>query len=175
MTARPRLFLALAALLAGCVRQDGPDRAAPADARSVNVLAALEQDPVPPDAPGKSTTLADNDDHTVILMQVNGVAQLHYHAEHDEIIHVLSGTGVFNLGGIEHPAKPGDLFVVPRNLVHGFRKTGDAPAALLSIYTPRLVRPDSFRPRPAEGATPKAAPVPDTPAAPTAPAGTDPK
>lgn len=164
----PRLLaaLALSALLPGCIRGNASDHAAPSDAAVANALAELEKNAIGPDVPGKSTTLADNDDHTVILMQVNGVAQLHYHKEHDEIIHFLKGSGVFNLGGVEHEARPGDLFVIPRNLVHGFKKTGDVPAAMLSIYTPRLAYPDSFRPRPAESSTPKAAPVPDTPAAP---------
>lgn len=138
--------LLLPLLLSSCGSREAPPAAPPADAGAFNVLAELAGDPLGPEEPGRSRVLHENADHTVILMQVNGVAQRHYHIEHDEVIHVLAGSGVFTLGDREYDAKPGDVFVVPRGTVHGFRKTGEGPAAMLSIYTPRLSRPDSYRP-----------------------------
>ena len=60
----------------------------------------------------------------------------HVHAREDEIIHLIEGSCEVFLDGKTYQAEAGAVVNFPRNVVHGFRNTGKAPARALFIVTP---------------------------------------
>ena len=60
----------------------------------------------------------------------------HYHELHEETLVVQSGGGVFDLGGVLHTLREGDVIVIPRKTVHSFSPGGGKPCTVLSIFTP---------------------------------------
>lgn len=123
-----------------------PPVAGPADVFIGNAREALARDRIAEDEPGRRTVLFENADHTVTLVQVNGVVKPHVHAAHDEIIHVLEGGGTFAVDGAAREVGPGDVIVIPRGAVHAFKNRGPEPTAALSIFTPRLDWSDHLPP-----------------------------
>jgi uncharacterized cupin superfamily protein len=61
---------------------------------------------------------------------------LHRHIEEDELFYVLSGTAEFRCDGVELPAGPGDLVLLPVGLAHTFLVGPDEPLRCLQITTP---------------------------------------
>ena len=61
-----------------------------------------------------------------------------YHTHHleDEAFYVLEGEMAFVCGGQWTPAKAGTFVFGPRNIPHGFKVVGDAPARLLLLCAP---------------------------------------
>ncbi|MFE3161840.1 cupin domain-containing protein [Streptomyces sp. NPDC059224] len=62
----------------------------------------------------------------------------HRHAGHDEGFYVVSGSVRFTVGEDEHDATAGTLVMVPAGAPHTFAKVTDAPAVMLSTFTPDL-------------------------------------
>ncbi len=62
---------------------------------------------------------------------------LHRHP-YAQLILYLSGEGVQSLRGRRHPARAGDLFIIPRGLAHGFAVSGQSrPLCLVLDYQDR--------------------------------------
>jgi quercetin dioxygenase-like cupin family protein len=61
-----------------------------------------------------------------------------YHTHHleDEAFYVLEGEMAFVCDGVWTMAGPGTYVFGPRNLPHGFKVLGDAPARMLLLCTP---------------------------------------
>ena len=75
-------------------------------------------------------------------LQVLTITQikLHHHEQEDHVVYVAkgAGSGRFEVtpGKIEtRPVKVGDIFVLPKNLKHGFEKTGTEDLVLLVVAT----------------------------------------
>lgn len=60
----------------------------------------------------------------------------HFHDSHEEPVVVQSGGGVFDLGGVLHTLREGDVVVIPRKTVHSFSPDEGKPCTVLSIFTP---------------------------------------
>jgi quercetin dioxygenase-like cupin family protein len=60
----------------------------------------------------------------------------HTHQAEDEAFYVLEGNMAFVCGGKWMEAGPGTYVFGPRNIPHGFKVTGDAPARMLLLCTP---------------------------------------
>ena len=58
----------------------------------------------------------------------------HSHADSEECIHVLSGTGAFWTESGEQAVGPGDTIHVPPGEPHYTRNTGDDPLVLLCVF-----------------------------------------
>ena len=56
---------------------------------------------------------------------------LHRHTQ-AEVYHLVEGSGVVVLDGVEHPVAAGSAVFIPGNAEHGIRNTGDGP--LLFMY-----------------------------------------
>ncbi|NNE07495.1 MAG: cupin domain-containing protein [Gemmatimonadetes bacterium] len=69
----------------------------------------------------------------------------HYHESHEETVVVQSGGGVFDLGGVLHTLREGDVIVIPRKTVHSFSPGGGKPCTVLSIFTPPFDGKDRIR------------------------------
>ncbi|MGW5655915.1 cupin domain-containing protein [Streptomyces humi] len=62
----------------------------------------------------------------------------HRHAQHDEGFYVISGSVRFTVGDDDHDATAGTLVMVPPGAPHTFANVTDAPAVMLSTFTPDL-------------------------------------
>ncbi|WP_406179386.1 cupin domain-containing protein [Streptomyces sp. NBC_01006] len=62
----------------------------------------------------------------------------HRHAQHDEGFYIISGTVRFTVGQREYDAAAGTLVMVPPGAPHTFANVSDAPAVMLSTFTPDL-------------------------------------
>jgi quercetin dioxygenase-like cupin family protein len=58
----------------------------------------------------------------------------HVHRGLEEVIHVLSGAGVMESEGGEHPVKPGDTILVPAGELHVTHNVGDDRLVLLCFF-----------------------------------------
>ncbi len=68
-----------------------------------------------------------------VVEQVGAEARLHRHAQ-DEAYYVLSGEGVLNVDGVEHPLSAGSTAFIPGNAWHAARGVGTEPLRLLYVF-----------------------------------------
>jgi quercetin dioxygenase-like cupin family protein len=72
-----------------------------------------------------STVLLDTDDVTLLRNNGDGAAiARHVHRTHDELGHLMSGSGVIEIDGVEHRVSPGSTWAIPRGTPHGGRFDG---------------------------------------------------
>jgi mannose-6-phosphate isomerase-like protein (cupin superfamily) len=64
-----------------------------------------------------------------------GRAPDHFH-RYDEVIYILEGEGVLEIGGEQAPLRPGTCVHLPRTLVHCLANTGESELRLLGVFTP---------------------------------------
>jgi uncharacterized cupin superfamily protein len=64
-----------------------------------------------------------------------GRAPDHFH-RYDEVIYILEGEGVLEIGGDQERIGPGTCIHLPRTLVHCLANTGDDELRLLGVFTP---------------------------------------
>jgi len=64
-----------------------------------------------------------------------GRAPDHFH-RYDEVIYVLEGQGVLEIGGEHAPIRPGTCIHLPRTLVHCLANTGESELRLLGVFRP---------------------------------------
>ncbi len=62
--------------------------------------------------------------------------KLHSHSQEDHIVFVVRGKGTVRLDQETRDVKPGDIFMLPKDVPHGFAKSGDENLVLLVIATP---------------------------------------
>jgi quercetin dioxygenase-like cupin family protein len=60
----------------------------------------------------------------------------HFHHQTDEIIYVLEGKYEFQIDGRTKTAEKGEMIVIPRGTIHGFRNPLATPGKMLAIITP---------------------------------------
>ena len=58
---------------------------------------------------------------------------LHRH-EQAEVYHLVEGSGVVVLDGVEHPVTAGSAVFVPGNAEHGIRNTGEGPLRFVYAF-----------------------------------------
>src|SRR5262245_11436374 len=72
------------------------------------------------------TVLVDTPDVTLLRNHGDGsVTPRHLHREHDELGHLVAGTGVIEIDGVEHPVVAGSTWAIPRGTPHGGRFDGE--------------------------------------------------
>ncbi len=64
-----------------------------------------------------------------------GRAPDHFH-RYDEVIYVLDGEGVLEIGGEQAPIRPGTCIHLPRTLVHCLANTGGREMRVLGVFRP---------------------------------------
>ena len=62
--------------------------------------------------------------------------KLHSHSQEDHIVFVVRGKGTVRLDQETRDVRPGDIFMLPKDVPHGFSKSGDENLVLLVIGTP---------------------------------------
>ncbi|MRG95531.1 cupin domain-containing protein [Polyangium spumosum] len=149
-TTSSALFVATALLvLSACAptqeRCAAAPAAAPAPARGGrgefflgNARDVVEKNPIGPDEKTKLVPLFENADHTVNVIQTRGAVPAHYHAEHDELVVILEGSGTFTVEGQTRVVKAGDVQVIPRGAVHSYVHDGPGVTVVVSTFSPRF-------------------------------------
>jgi quercetin dioxygenase-like cupin family protein len=64
-----------------------------------------------------------------------GRAPDHFH-RYDEVIYVLEGEGLLEIGGEQEPLRPGSCIHLPKTLVHCLANTGDSELRVLGVFRP---------------------------------------
>jgi mannose-6-phosphate isomerase-like protein (cupin superfamily) len=75
-----------------------------------------------------------------IRIKPNQRTGISYHKIAEEFYHVIGGSGVALLDGVEYELRPGDFLRLPPGTTHGF-VTGDEELVMLDIHCPGS-RPD---------------------------------
>jgi mannose-6-phosphate isomerase-like protein (cupin superfamily) len=90
------------------------------------------------------TLIAESDEGAATVYRIriepNQRTNISYHKIAEEFYHVLSGSGVALLDGVEYQLQTGDFLRLPPGTTHGFI-TGDEELVMLDIHCPGS-RPD---------------------------------
>jgi mannose-6-phosphate isomerase-like protein (cupin superfamily) len=135
----PTAFL-LAWLLAGAPAFAEP--VSPPDL--TDLLIQLERNPIGPDEEMRITKLVESPDLSGLLVQVRGSLPPHFHKHTQEIVYLLRGEGMFQLGADRIPIRTGAVMRIPAGQVHTFTNTGQTPAVFFVVTTPRWDEQDRF-------------------------------
>ena len=68
----------------------------------------------------------------------------HIHKTHNEMVHVLKGSGQMLINGKWIDVKPGTFHFNPMNKVHATKNTGKEPLVIYSIFTPAMKEIDRY-------------------------------
>ena len=68
----------------------------------------------------------------------------HLHKTHNEMVHVLKGSGQMFINGEWIDVKPGTFHFNPMNKVHATKNTGKEHLVIYSIFTPSMKEPDRY-------------------------------
>ena|ERR1035437_3869403 len=73
---------------------------------------------------------------TSFLLWIKKSVPLHIHANHSEVVYVISGTADFVMNNQTMKIKAGDYIFIPKNTVHGLKVTSTEPLEVISIQSP---------------------------------------
>lgn len=99
------------------------------------------------------TYLTDEESASSRIFRVYRPTPPHYHANCDEYLYVLSGTGTFWMGDASNRAEfgPGDFLFFKRGTIHAQPDIFEGPVVFLAIDTPRRDPTDIIFVNPADG------------------------
>jgi quercetin dioxygenase-like cupin family protein len=126
------LAAAGAGLAAGLALAQAPS----AIGRPVAFADVVRSHPIDPATGGAMTPIAQGEFATVNVWQLAARIPAHFHRSHEEIVIVQSGTGEVRVGAQTHTLKAGDVLLVPKNVVHSVRATGEVPFRGVSVFGP---------------------------------------
>ena len=106
--------------------------------------AQLAQNPIGPGEAVRITTLVDSPDMSGLLVQVRGLLPPHFHKLTQEVVYLLRGEGMLQLGTERIPIKAGAVVRIPAGTVHTFTNAGETPAVFFVATTPRWDEQDRF-------------------------------
>lgn len=141
-TLTPCLVAAL--WLGGCAAVPAPG--APDFSRPdiADLQALLERNPVASGEAVRITRLVESPGMSGLLVQVAGSMPLHVHKLTQEVIYMLRGEGLLQLGAERIPIKAGAVARIPPGTVHTFANQGPAPAVFFVVTAPRWDEQDRF-------------------------------
>ena len=142
-TLTPFLLAALLCL-GGCasVHSPGPPDLSRPDITDLQAL--LDQNPVAPGEAVRITRLVDSPDMSGILVQVRSSMPPHFHKLTQEVVYMLRGEGILQLGTERIPITTGAVVRIPAGIVHTFTNQSPAPAVFFVVTTPRWDEQDRF-------------------------------
>jgi mannose-6-phosphate isomerase-like protein (cupin superfamily) len=109
-----------------------------------DLQAQLERNPIGPGEAVRITKLVDSPDMSGLLVQVRGAMPPHFHKLTREVVYMLRGEGLLQLGADRIPIKAGAVARIPAGTVHTFTNTGETPAVFFVVTTPRWDEQDRF-------------------------------
>lgn len=125
--------------LGGCAYTGPPELLAITD-----LQAQLERNSIGPNEAVRITRLVDSSDMSGLLVQVRSSMPPHYHKLTQEVVYMLRGEGLFQLGSERYPVKAGAVMRIPTGQTHTFTNQGQAPAVFFVVTTPRWDERDRF-------------------------------
>lgn len=72
----------------------------------------------------------------VMLIRQGVVVPMHYHKDHDEMVHIKKGRGIVILDGTRYYVEEGDVITIPRRVRHKFINTGEGMNVAYSVFFP---------------------------------------
>ena len=135
-------WVALVALIcvAGCASAQTPDK----PLAIADLQAQLERNPIGPGEAVRITTLVESPDMSGLLVQVRGSLPPHFHKLTREVVYLLRGEGMLQLGAERIPIKAGAVVRIPAGTVHTFTNRGETPAVFFVVTAPRWDEQDRF-------------------------------
>lgn len=109
-----------------------PPQAAVVSPLSLDLPAFIEKNHVGRD-PSKTSIITCTPGGGALLMQIREPMPEQRHADADEFLYVIAGTGAVRIGDRVEPLQSGMLAVVPRTLPHVITAKGRSPLFVLSI------------------------------------------
>ncbi|HZC68240.1 MAG TPA: cupin domain-containing protein, partial [Nitrospirales bacterium] len=109
-----------------------------------DLFAQLERNPIGPGEELRITKLVESHEMSGMLVQVRGSMPPHFHKRTQEIVHLIRGEGMFQLGADRIPIKAGAVLRIPSGTVHTFTNTGPEPAVFFVVTTPSWDEQDRF-------------------------------
>ena len=139
-------WVALFALLclAGCASASPQEQTDPPRLELTDLLAQLERNPIGPGEELRITKLVESHEMSGLLVQVRGSLPAHFHKRTQEIVHLIRGEGIFQLGTERIPIKAGAVMRIPPGQAHTFTNQGQAPAVFFVVTTPPWDEQDRF-------------------------------
>lgn len=137
---------ALVALLwlGGCAPVPSPGATDFSRPDITDLQALLDHNPVAPGEAVRITKLVDSPDMSGILVQVRSSMPPHFHKLTQEVVYMLRGEGILQLGTERIPIKAGAVVRIPADTVHTFTNQGPAPAVFFVVTSPRWDEQDRF-------------------------------
>ena len=75
---------------------------------------------------------------SVFLIHIRETVPLHRHNWHTEIVYVLSGSAIMQLGEEGHDLESGQVITIPMGTAHSVEVTSQEPLVVLSVQSPRF-------------------------------------
>jgi mannose-6-phosphate isomerase-like protein (cupin superfamily) len=79
---------------------------------------------------------------SVFLIHIRETVPLHRHNWHTEIVYVLSGSGIMQLGVEMHDLESGQVITIPNGTAHSVEVTSEEPLVVLSVQSPQFLGKD---------------------------------
>lgn len=130
--------------LGGCASVPSPGPPDFSRPEITDLQAQLERDPIGPREAVRVTRLVDSPDMSGLLVQVRGSMPPHFHKLTQEVVYMLRGEGLFQLGSERYPVKAGAVMRIPASQPHTFTNQGQAPAVFFVVTTPPWDEQDRF-------------------------------
>jgi len=104
----------------------------------------LEKNPLPAGKTAQSIKIAENDNATISMVRLTEGSGLdpHFHAEHDETIYVINGTGKLFVDGTWVELRPGSIHFNPIGKAHSAKQAGTEPLVFISAFAPGMKNED---------------------------------
>jgi len=116
--------------------QMGPPMPADTSAFRGNLFELAQKQPLEYDQQISSLPLGGSSSSSASLIQVRQAVKSHYHAEHDEMVYVLSGRGIMTVGNETRPIQAGDFIIIKRGTVHNVQNRSPQILVALSVMSP---------------------------------------
>lgn len=78
----------------------------------------------------------------VAILQPGERVNEHYHPYSEEFVYLTSGTVTLDLNGVPHELRTGQAVLIPKNVRHRVRNTGDTEARIAFFLSPLAPRPE---------------------------------
>ncbi len=102
---------------------------------TANLDDILKENPMAAGQTAKATPVTTVPGAELQVIEMSKI-KLHSHHQEDHIVFVVRGNGTVRLDQQTREVKPGDIFMLPKDVPHGFSKSGDENLVLLVIATP---------------------------------------
>jgi mannose-6-phosphate isomerase-like protein (cupin superfamily) len=130
--------------LAGCASASPQDRTALTRPDLTDLLAQLQRNPIGPGEDLRITTLVESREMSGLLVQVRGSLPPHFHKLTHEVVFLVRGEGLFQLGTERIAIKTGAVMRISPGQVHTFTNQGPTPAVFFVVTSPRWDEQDRF-------------------------------